>query len=462
MDKCKNGECQNIAVGLACEDGNPCTAGDICIDGNCTAGTILVNCNDGNPCSIDSCDTEKGCISTAGNDGTDCNDGDTCTSNDSCVDGTCSGGTATVCDDKDVCTKDTCVDGVGCVFEAGQGCNDSNPCTQDICDPDVGCLNNPMAEDSSCGDGNPCTTNDLCKSGICEGTLDPNSCDDKNECTDDSCFPDSGCKHSPVANDTPCDDGDDATLEDTCNSGKCQGLADDCSSQITPSDPTLKITNLSVSSTEKMDIDGNGSMENTISLVAPFLGTALSDPITSGQLKYLAHPDGFGSTAPFPVHFFSSVVAPSNAACDYQKNYCDYELESNGFDESCVPVATLPSNIYQGTTLKTTEPGLVIIPMVFEATTVELTIYMAQLDVNLTLNNGVCDSFTGLLGGAVKIDELVAIMNQVPSLKPLAGLVEILLTPDIDTDDDGTADAVSIVLSAVGIGGKIVGVVEQP
>lgn len=43
--------------GVACEDGDPCTADDVCAAGSCTSGAT---CDDGNPCTGDVC-TESGC-----------------------------------------------------------------------------------------------------------------------------------------------------------------------------------------------------------------------------------------------------------------------------------------------------------------------------------------------------------------------------------------------------------------
>jgi hypothetical protein len=349
---------------------------------------------------------------------------------------------------------------VGCVNEPGQGCNDDNPCTKDICDADVGCLNEALPDGAACADGIQCTSNDVCTNGICAGQLDSNACNDKNDCTTDSCSEEQGCKNTPVANGTPCDDSVDATIDDACNAGKCQGFSDDCSAGITPSDPTLKVTFLEISSAQKMDIDGNGTTENAMAFVAPFLGTQLSEPVKNGQLMYLAHPDGLSKDESFPIHFFSSALAPDNPACDFQKTYCDYELSPEGFDEDCQPVASLPANTYQGNKITTTEPGTMVIPMVFDTGTANLTIHMARLDLSVSFSNGICVNFGGLLGGAVKMNELIVMMNLVPALQPLVPLINILLTPDIDTDGDGVPDAVSVVLSASGIGGKIVGVSE--
>ena len=187
------GECsiETDQEGFACDDGNPCTAGDKCELGVC-AGTVPVNCTDGTPCTDDSCSPESGCINTPNQ--APCFDGNLCTVEDVCADGVCTGGPALPCDD-------------------------GNDCTLDGCDPALGCAWEPLTGDD-CDDGNACTTGDECVAGKCVAAV--LECDDGNGCTDDACNLDSGgCVFS--MNSAPCDDGDMCTAFDLCNLGQCVG-----------------------------------------------------------------------------------------------------------------------------------------------------------------------------------------------------------------------------------------------
>lgn len=68
--------------GTSCQDGNACTGSDACVGGICQPGGPLV-CSDGNGCTDDSCDPAVGCVfdeNTAA-----CDDGDPCTTGDVCV-----------------------------------------------------------------------------------------------------------------------------------------------------------------------------------------------------------------------------------------------------------------------------------------------------------------------------------------------------------------------------------------
>jgi len=69
-----------------------------------------------------------------------------------------------------------------------------------------------------CDDGNECTTGDHCESGWCTFSA-AQLCHDDNPCTTDSCDPAEGCIYA--LNNDPCDDGDLCTHGDHCHLGAC-------------------------------------------------------------------------------------------------------------------------------------------------------------------------------------------------------------------------------------------------
>jgi len=227
----------NQPDGMACEDGNVCTAGDQCVGGACVEGDNLCECDvdedcapmeDGDFCngtlycdkfgtfavckldlnSIVECPASKEpckenlCLPETGDceladlaDTTPCEDGSVCTVNSICVDGECAAGNVVQCDD-------------------------GNPCTADECDADVGCVAT-ILNDVPCNDGDFCSAGDSCQQGVCTGGDDV-TCNDGNPCTSDSCNPASGCVYSPVAGE--CDDDNECTENDICKNGSCTGL----------------------------------------------------------------------------------------------------------------------------------------------------------------------------------------------------------------------------------------------
>jgi len=92
-----------------------------------------------------------------------------------------------------------------------------NACLNQYCDPILGCVSEPHA--GPCDDGDQCTTGDVCQSGLCAGT--PLSCDDGNVCTTDHCGQDIGCFYT-FNDGISCSDQNACTVGDLCNAmGGC-------------------------------------------------------------------------------------------------------------------------------------------------------------------------------------------------------------------------------------------------
>lgn len=211
IEECVLGSCRVVLfvpAGIACDDNNTCTTGDVCGNaGNCIGAPV--DCNDGNPCTIDSCDPATGaCLHRPG--GGACDDGNACTTGETCTDGVCGGGAPVTCGAASECFANVCDPALGCVLQPriGQPCNGGNLCFTGVCNTG-GC----ELQVFLCDDHNPCTI-DSCQdesTGACGNA--PVSCDDGRSCTIDSCNPTSGCVHAY-----------DARLPDT----DLDGLPDSC------------------------------------------------------------------------------------------------------------------------------------------------------------------------------------------------------------------------------------------
>jgi hypothetical protein len=224
----------------ACDDGDPCTSGDLCAGGLCQ-GKPLVCGPSGNPCSELSC-VDGDCVPSP-LDGP-CDDASVCTLGETCIEGICTADSTLDCDDANPCTDDTCHKIAGCVHVPNQApcddgnactgndtcggglclpgglppeCDDGNPCTDDSCHPTQGCMHFPNA--APCDDLDPCFLGDFCLAGTCQPGPEPTFCDDLNACTDDACVPFAGCAFEP--NTAPCDDLDPCSLDDACGGGTC-------------------------------------------------------------------------------------------------------------------------------------------------------------------------------------------------------------------------------------------------
>ena len=195
------GSCGSCPGGWVCQGGKcvcvPNCAGKQCGSDGC--GGSCGSCNDGNPCTDDWCSGGV-CVFTPNS--APCDDGDPCTTGDVCAGGSCQG-TPISCDDGNPCTNDACNPATGCshVWTPGcctrdEDCNDSEACTIDLC-VNMVCVNSPsnLHADKVCQDGNlywvdscghtgelavscPCGCSGRdCRKGDCSGR----------ECGDDGC-----------------------------------------------------------------------------------------------------------------------------------------------------------------------------------------------------------------------------------------------------------------------------------
>lgn len=265
---------------LACEDGNPCTTGEVCVGGTCQA-TASRNCDDGNLCTDDWCDpgVPGGCVNRP--IPRPCDDGNPCTVGDVCDQGACTAGPiqacecqedgdcpddGNLCNGRPFCSREVypfrCVIDPSTVVDCDHGGDTS--CLKNQCVPETGlCEPTPVREGETCDDGVACTAGDQCVAGTCTGTA--YSCDDLHDCTADVCRGDGTCLHTlqagycliagtcveagvrdpdnpclrcdpmarpytwtPLDNGTLCDDQQACTFGDACQSGQCRGRPYGC------------------------------------------------------------------------------------------------------------------------------------------------------------------------------------------------------------------------------------------
>jgi len=202
--------CAHDLNGVPCNDDDLCTTDDHCHLGDCI-GSGNLTCDDGNVCTDDACIPATGCSFT--NNQAACSDGNACTTGDSCANGWCLSGGPLDCDDEDPCTVDTCDSQDGCIYsdaDEGTPCGDlfNDICKQGICLCVANCDGKNCGDDGCNGSCGSCSGQDACSNGIC--VCQP-ACDGK-ECGADGCGDDCG----PCPNGSYCDN-------DQCKVGECGG-----------------------------------------------------------------------------------------------------------------------------------------------------------------------------------------------------------------------------------------------
>jgi hypothetical protein len=236
-----------------CSDGTVCNGVETCRDdGSCAAGTQL-QCGDGNQCTRDSCDPAAGCVHTPEVNGTACDDGVYCDGADTCDGaGACIVHAGNPCAGGDVCNNTCNEQEKNCFSTASTLCRAaSDTCdAAEHCDGFGACPNDAKAEGgTACDDGVFCDGPDSCDGiGGCtvhggdpcaSGAVCNNTCNElEKDCfspqavlcrpraaicdIDDYCTGFGTCADdSFLADNTPCSDGNNCTVEDTCQAHYC-------------------------------------------------------------------------------------------------------------------------------------------------------------------------------------------------------------------------------------------------
>eukprot|EP01065_Artemidia_motanka_P008951 TRINITY_DN1454_c0_g2_i3.p1 TRINITY_DN1454_c0_g2~~TRINITY_DN1454_c0_g2_i3.p1 ORF type:complete len:4987 (+),score=1087.78 TRINITY_DN1454_c0_g2_i3:1191-14963(+) len=209
--ECSGNQCTQRAKadGAACTDSDPRTVGDSCRAGVCRGTQLCLGrtCPAATQCHLPGeCAPETGeCSVRLAADGTSCDDGSSQTVMDVCTAGVCAG--------RGRCT--------GAVCTADDSCH-----TAGVCDPATGMCSTPrVADGTACDDGDSRTTGDVCRSGVCVGTLlcggvpcqAPAS-----SCAMPVCDG-STCQVASRPDGQPCNDEDPLTVNDTCSGRVCAG-----------------------------------------------------------------------------------------------------------------------------------------------------------------------------------------------------------------------------------------------
>ena len=506
-DFCEKGKCVPGPF-LDCDDGNACTV-DLCdpfigcdyelVDSACCVSGVSL-CDDQSPCTTDLCDEDQGTCAHLVNTAP-CEDGDACTGPDYCNALTCSGPSLD-CDDNNACTTDSCDSALGgcqhtnlpggcddgsactnsdkCVggtcIGAPVACNDSNGCTQDSCDPALGCTYVPLT--GECSDSNVCTTGDTCQSGLCIGTA--KVCSDGNQCTNDSCHPALGCQHQNVAG--PCDDSLDCSVGDLCQSGVCTADTSACGCIPEFDNVVTKLTLLNIGKDGQpgsgLDVDGDpatcspagkcsAGIDNQLAGFAALANDPLTDAFQGGDVILLFEHHGFKSNGQTYLMNFWPAKEVSGVVCDVQTEVCPYNVEAEGIDpETCLSMVSFDNTKIIGDQLTAGGKGYAFpLELPLSDAKLPVTLSNAELHATVTIVGGKVVAMAGVLAGALPKEAFLEGIDSLeekdlpPGLtkEALKQLISLLITNDIDTNNDGAPDAASIGLSFTGIGANIVG-----
>ena len=196
-------------VDANCDDDDACNGVETCSGYSCVAG-FAPTCAEPTQCTDFFCDPASGCSQAPRPDGTPCSDGDATTVGDACVGGICRGfvaecTTSSDCDDGGICNGLESRQSFSCVPGIAPICLAPGQCMESFCDAAAGCGVRSSPDGTPCDDGDPATMGDSCSAGVCLGVVP--------KCTADS----------------ECDDGDACNGTEICIGFSCvQGFAPTC------------------------------------------------------------------------------------------------------------------------------------------------------------------------------------------------------------------------------------------
>jgi hypothetical protein len=394
----------------------------------------------------------------------------TCSSDEACLSGTC-----LTCEERcgweDCGMKGNCYCG-GCPER--HACNHHNLCA---CVPEC---TSPHGIPYECGDSGcsePC--------GDCEF----------GECIDNSCFCEPDCADKVCGSDGCGGTCGYCTFNDPlCHAGQCYEMCDGDGVIFPIAVQRVSAMQLGKGGHdgEALDVDGDpdtcsptGDCESGLNNMLSDLAEQLRQYYDSDQeLDELLLAEGFllamrfvgpvEGGAPFTIEFYQGAAELSKSACDYTLETCGYMAWSSSFEPTgCEPLYVLHNATLDGNLLTAGGMGHVI-PIINQFTLVGpvrfLPAYNGQMMAEAVVDdNQVVALSNGLFAGVFRKTDLMNTIIELPedeempvSKDMLMNLLDMFITPDIDTDGDGVKDGASLAYTFSTISGNIVGVLDDP
>jgi hypothetical protein len=206
-------------------------------------------------------------------------------------------------------------------------------------------------------------------------------------------------------------------------------------------------------------------VNNALGVLASLANPAFVDQLVAGVGMVLLEFRGMGApNFVTSMAILEAKIAPSNSDCAYQASTCDYLVKTSNFsDATCLPVNAVPADL-NGTQLNVGTSGTAI-PFstpINSTTSIVFDIHNVVVDANVTFVGSNIATLNGLVAGAVRKDDIIAAIQAAPDGALLVdkSVVVSLITfmnADVDTDNDGINDALSIGLIVQAIDADITG-----
>jgi hypothetical protein len=221
-------------------------------------------------------------------------------------------------------------------------------------------------------------------------------------------------------------------------------------------------------STTALDLDGNGTFDNSMAGLAGLANGPLSDAVSEGKVHLLLEHNKLKTNGGlYTLAGFIGKLAPGFEACAFSTAYCGYVVDPEGMDlDACRSMITFNNASIVGGVLTAGGPGYQFpfqIPL-SDGPMLSVTLYAARVKAQVTVQGGMVTGMQGIIGGAIPKSSFVSAIEALPDdalplpKSMILQMVDILIVNDIDTDGNGQPDAASIAISFQAIAAGIVGI----
>lgn len=293
-------------------------------------------------------------------------------------------------------------------------------------------------------------------------------CTDKQNCINEKCV------------DKPCKDGCKAgeICDTAADGGKGKCILPACALPDAWGPNLAKLSMLNISDADKgCDLNDDAKADNALGALKDLAGGQLVDAVKKGSIVIILEPAEYKTDgSEFGLDLLIGDLDDSNKECDVTTATCNYNVTPKNWDQTvsattCPAVVNFPKATIKDGKLKAGGKDQVFDLKIPVTAGIEIQIKITQASVTGDVTDAKEWKTTknGQICGVITKEDLDAAVDAIPeeTLKDLGGkatvqnLLNSLLAPDIDTDGDDEADAISVALDFETIPGNVVGLSKE-
>jgi hypothetical protein len=233
-----------------------------------------------------------------------------------------------------------------------------------------------------------------------------------------------------------------------------------------------------LATTEGCDLDDDGKVNNVVGKVVSLykeVNTLLAEQIADGTVSIIFESKEWKTDGTsFAVSGIIGDVDPTNADCDVISDSanCKYTANPSSYNKSAAS-GTCPAligfsdaKVSGGKMTAGGDDATFALSIPITGIVLDLKISKAQISADVTDGTAWKSSKNGKICGVIAKTDLEAAINALPEdvLAQIGGkaqaltLINSLLAPDIDLDDDGKKDAISVGIGFESVPGQVTGI----